>query len=148
MSLLTLYRRYSNLLCSSDGHIFYFNWWNKQPADEIWFTVFLRSRSFLDHYSKNRLVCFSSLGSLNILRLDALAHPSSHNRKRIYFNGGNNYHPHFALYQNNLLDRKAIDSASASTIPATFATCDSLYGYWRCSFQNLSRRTSSASATG
>ena len=109
MSLHTLYRRYRNPLCSSDGHILYYNWWNKQPAEEIWFTTFLRSHGFLDRNPKTRFVCFSSLGNLNILRLDTLTHPFLHNRKRIYFNGENNHHPNFAPYKHNLLNLNSID---------------------------------------
>jgi len=109
MSLRTLYRRYRHPLRSSDGHILYYNWWNKQPADEIWFTTFLRHHGFLDRYPKTRFVCFSALGNLNVLRLDSFLHPFSHNRKRIYFNGENNHHPNFAPYLNNLLDHRSID---------------------------------------
>ena len=109
MSLRTLYRRYCNPLHSSDGHILYYNWWNKQTADEIWFTSFLQKRGFLDRYQKARFVFFSSLGNLNILRVDALTHPFSHNRKRVYFNGENNHHPNFASYLHNLLDHRSID---------------------------------------
>lgn len=108
MSLSAQYRRYRNPLHSSDGHILYYNWWNKQAADEIWFTTFLRSRGFLDRHPKTRFVFFSSLGNLNILRLDSMVHPFSHNRKRIYFNGENNHHPNFAPYLLNLLDYSAI----------------------------------------
>jgi len=109
MSLRTLYHRYRNPLRSSDGHILYYNWWNKQPADEIWFTSFLQKRGFLDRYQKARFVFFSSLGNLNILRVDALTHPFSHNRRRVYFNGENNHHPNFAPYLHNLLDHRSID---------------------------------------
>ena len=112
MSLRTLYRRYRNPLTSSDGHISYYNWWNKQPADEIWFTTFLQKRGYLKHYSKARFVFFSSLGNLNIFRMDTLMHlPRILNsrRKRIYFNGENNHYPGFAPYLHNLLDYKAID---------------------------------------
>lgn len=109
MSLRTLYRRYRNPLTSIDGHIIYYNWWNKQPADEVWFTHFLRCRGFLDRYPKARLVFFSSLGNLNLLRMDTLIHPCPHNRKRLFFNGENNHYPGFAPYLHNLLDHKAIN---------------------------------------
>lgn len=109
MSLRTLYRRYRNPLTSSDGHISYYNWWNKQPADEIWFTNFLQKRGYLKRYSKARFVFFSSLGNLNLFRLDTIIHPCPHNRKRLYFNGENNHYPGFAPYLHNLLDHKAID---------------------------------------
>lgn len=109
MSLLTLYRRYRNPLSSTDGHILYYNWWNKQPADEIWFTTFLQKRGYTTRYPKVRFVFFSSLGNMNLLRLDTLIQPCSHNRKRLYFNGENNHHPNFAPYLHNLLDHKAID---------------------------------------
>lgn len=109
MSLRTLYRRYRNPLTSTDGHILYYNWWNKQPADEIWFTTFLQRRGLLKRYPKSRFIFFSSLGNLNLLRLDTLIHPCPHNRKRIFFNGENNHHPIFASYQHNLLDHRSID---------------------------------------
>ncbi len=109
MSLRTLYRRYRNPLASTDGHILYYNWWNKQPADEIWFTTFLQKRGLLKRYPKTRFVLYSALGNLNILRLESLFSPFSSSRKRIYFNGENNHHPNFAPYKYNLLDHKAID---------------------------------------
>lgn len=109
MSLHTLYRRYRNPLTSTDGHILYYNWWNKQPADEIWFTTFLHKRGFTKRFPKARFVFFSSLGNLNLLRLDTFIHPCPNNRKRIYFNGENNHHPNFAPYENNLLERSSIN---------------------------------------
>lgn len=109
MSLRTLYHRYRNPLTSTDGRISYYNFWNKQPADEIWFTHFLRCRGFLDRYPKARFVFFSSLGNLNLLRMDTLIHPCPHNRKRLFFNGENNHYPGFAPYLHNLLDHKAIN---------------------------------------
>ena len=109
MSLHTLYRRYRNPLRSSDGHIFYYNWWNKQPANEIWFTGYLENRAYLNRYPKARFILFSSLGNINLLRLDTLIHPCTHNRKRIYFNGENNHYPGFAPYLHNLLDHCSID---------------------------------------
>ena len=109
MSLRTLYRRYRNPLASTDGHILYYNWWNKQPADEIWFTTFLQKRGFVQRYPKTKFVFFSSLGNLNLLRLDTLIHPYPHNHKRIFFNGENNHYPGFAPYLYNLLDHRSID---------------------------------------
>lgn len=120
MSLRTLYRRYRNPLTSTDGHILYYNWWNKQPADEIWFTGFLKHRGFIQRYPKTRFVFFSSLGSVNLLKLDVLAHPfngwckhqhTGQNRRyiRIYFNGENNHYPGFAPYLYNLLNHHSID---------------------------------------
>lgn len=109
MSLRTLYHRYRNPLTSTDGRISYYNFWNKQPADEIWFTHFLQCRGFLDRYPRARFVFFSSLGNLNLLRLDTLFFPCTRNRKHIYFNGENNHHTNFAPYQNNLLDHSNID---------------------------------------
>ena len=92
MSLRTLYRRYRNPLTSTDGHILYYNWWNKQPADEIWFSSYLSKKGFLDRYPKARFVFFSSLGSIKLLRMDALMRlaQAPHPTKRIYFNGENN----------------------------------------------------------
>lgn len=112
MSIRALYRRYRNPLSSSDGRILYYNWWNKQPADEIWFTAFLQKRGFLERYPKAHFVFFSSLGNLNVFRMDTLMHfPKAiyRQRKCIYFNGENNHYPGFAPYLDNLLDYKAID---------------------------------------
>lgn len=120
MSISTLYRRWRNPLHTFDGHILYYNWWNKQPADEVWFTHFLRCHGFLDRYPKTRFVFFSSLGSVNLLKLDVLAHPfkgwckhqrtgQSRRHFRIYFNGENNHYPGFAPYLHNLLDHHSID---------------------------------------
>ena len=109
MSLRTLYQRYRNPLTSTDGRILYYNWWNKQAADEIWFTNFLQKRGFCERYPKTCFVFFSSLGNLNLLRLDTLVHPCPHNHKRLYFNGENNHYPGFAPYLHNLLDHKVID---------------------------------------
>lgn len=120
MSLRTLYRRYRNPLTSTDGHIIYYNWWNKQPADEVWFSSYLQKRGFLERYPKARFVFFSSLGNVNLLRLDVLAHPfkgrckhqhtgQSRQYARIYFNGENNHYPGFAPYLHNLLDHSSID---------------------------------------
>lgn len=109
MSLSTIYKRWRNPLRTSDGRIDYYNFWNKQPADEIWFTGFLQSRGYLERHPKANYVFFSSLGSVNMLRIDTLAHPFSRQRKRIYFNGENNHHPNFTPYLYNLLDNSSID---------------------------------------
>lgn len=109
MSLRTLYRRYRNPLTSADGQILYYNWWNKQPAEEIWFTDFLKHHGFIQRYPQVQFVFFSSLGNTNVLHLDTLAHPFAHNRKRIYFNGENNHYPGFAPYLHNLLDHQSIN---------------------------------------
>ena len=84
MSLRSLFRRYRTPLTSYDGHIIYYNWWNKQPVDEIWFSTFLHNRDYTKRFPKARFVFFSSLGNINLLRLDTLAHPFSHNRKHLY----------------------------------------------------------------
>ena len=109
MSLRSLFRRYRTPLTSYDGHIIYYNWWNKQPVNEIWFSTFLHNRDYTKRFPKARFVFFSSLGNINLLRLDTLAHPFSHNRKHLYFNGENNHHPNFAPYLHNLLDYRSID---------------------------------------
>ena len=109
MSLRTLYRRYRNPLASTDGHILYYNWWNKQPADEVWFTTYLQKRGFLDRYPKAHFVFYSSLGSINLLRIEQLLSWYKRNRIRVYFNGENNHYPGFIDYKDNLLDHKAID---------------------------------------
>lgn len=109
MSLSTLYKRWRNPLCTSDGRVVYYNFWNKQPADEIWFSGFLQCRGYLERHPKARFVFFSSLGNVNLLRLDTLVYPCSRQRKRLFFNGENNYYPGFAPYLHNLLDHRSID---------------------------------------
>lgn len=109
MSLRSLYRRYHNPLTSSDGRIIYYNWWNKQPADEVWFTTYLQKRGFLGRYPKAHFVFYSSLGSINLLRIEQSLSWHKRNRIRIYFNGENNHYPGFIDYKDNLLYHKAIN---------------------------------------
>ncbi len=109
MSLRTQYHRYRNPLSSSDGRIDYYNWWNKQPADEVWFTTYLQKRGFLNRPQDPHFVFYSSLGSINLLRIEQLLSWCKHRRIRIYFNGENNHHPNFAPYLHNLLDHRSID---------------------------------------
>lgn len=109
MSLRTLYRRYRNPLATSDGRIRYYSWWNKQPANEVWFTTYLQKRGFLGRYPKANFVFYSSLGSINLLRIEQLLSWHKRNRIRIYFNGENNHYPGFAPYLHNLLDHHSID---------------------------------------
>lgn len=109
MSLRTQYHRYRNPLSSSDGRIDYYNWWNKQPADEVWFTTYLQKRGFLNRLQDPHFVFYSSLGSINLLRIELWFSWCKHRRIRIYFNGENNHHPNFAPYLHNLLDHRSID---------------------------------------
>ena len=109
MSLRTLYHRYRNPLAASEGRIRYYNWWNKQPANEVWFTTYLQKRGFLGRYPKANFVFYSSLGSINLLRIEQLLSWHKRNRIRIYFNGENNHYPGFAPYLHNLLDHHSID---------------------------------------
>ncbi len=109
MSLRTLYHRYRTPLCSTNGKILYYNFWDKQPADKIWFTSFLQKRGFMQRHSNTQFVFFSSLGNISLLHLDNLMHPFALNRKRIYFNGENNHHPNFAPYINNLLEYQTVN---------------------------------------
>ena len=109
MSLSTLYRRWRTPLRTSNRRIDYYNFWKNQPADEIWFTEFLQSRGYFDRYPKAHFVFFSTLGNINLLRLDELVLPCNSHRKRIFFNGENNHHPNFTPYLHNLLDHCSID---------------------------------------
>lgn len=109
MSLRTQYHHYRNPLTSSDGRIDYYNWWNKQPADEVWFTSYLQKRGFLNRPQVPHFVFYSSLGSINLLRIEQWFSWCKHRRIRIYFNGENNHHPNFAPYLHNLLDHSSID---------------------------------------
>ena len=109
MSLRTQYHRYLNPLTSSDGRIDYYNWWNKQPADEVWFTTYLQKRGFLNRPQDPHFVFYSSLGSINLLRIEQWLSWCKHRRIRIYFNGENNHYPGFIDYKDNLLDHRSID---------------------------------------
>lgn len=102
-------RQWRRALISSNGKAQYYNFWDKQAADEIWFTGFLKSHGFFDRYHKARFAFFSTLGSVELLRVDEWLHPFSRNRKRVYFTGENVHYPVFKDYSDNLLDHTSID---------------------------------------
>lgn len=109
-NLLKQYKQHS--LHTIDKRVNYYNFWDGQTADEIWFTGFLKNRGFLEKYSKARFSFFSTLGDINILRIDTLQHLLNiwgSKRIRIFFNGENNHHPIFKAYEHNMLDYRSIN---------------------------------------
>ena len=109
-NILKQYKK--NSLHTIDKRVHYYNFWDGQTADEIWFSGFLKSRGFLDKYPKAQFAFFSTLGNINILRIDTLQHLLNifgSKRIRFFFNGENNHHPYFTPYLHNLLDHKSID---------------------------------------
>lgn len=108
MSILSHYQRYSTSPKSSDGRIIYFNFWNKQSADEIWFTEFLRARHYLERFPETSFAFFSTLGSPKLLKTDHLIHCLDSHRKYIFFTGENVHCQSFEAYQKNMLDYNAI----------------------------------------
>jgi hypothetical protein len=96
-------------LHTEGGRIRYYNFWDGETAEEIWFTGFLRSRHILDSHPKARFALFSTLGSINLLNIDEHLHHCNRNRKRLFFTGENIHHPVFNDYKDNLLDRSSID---------------------------------------
>lgn len=109
MKLLSLYRKWHYACLSSNGRVLYHNFWDGQTAEEIWFTGFLESRGFLKKYPKAHFSFFSTLGSINLLRIDNIIHPFNKNYKRIFFTGENIHHSAFKEYENNLLDYRYIE---------------------------------------
>lgn len=101
-------KQWRNALVSSDGRVHYYNFWDKQPADEIWFTGFLKSRGIIERNPKAHFAFFSTLGNIHLLRFDELIHPFA-DRKRVFFTGENVHYPVFDDYRHNLLDHKSIN---------------------------------------
>lgn len=102
-------KQWRRALVSSNGQVHYYNFWDKQAADEIWFTGFLKSRGFFERYPKAAFAFFSTLGSVQLLRVDELLHPFKRSRKRVFFTGENVHYPIFKDYEHNLLDHSSID---------------------------------------
>lgn len=102
-------KQWRKALVSSNGQVQYYNFWDKQTADEIWFTGFLKSHGFFERYPKASFAFFSTLGSIQLLRVDEILHPFNNNRKRIFFTGENVHYPVFKDYEQNLLDHSSID---------------------------------------
>lgn len=109
MSILSHFRRYRTSLKTSDGRIAYFNFWNKQPAEEIWFTEFLRARYYFDRYPDVKFAFFSTLGSPKLLITDHIIHCLDSHRKYIFYTGENVHCQSFVNYQENMLNYEAID---------------------------------------
>lgn len=107
-NVVKYYKQWRRALTSSNGQVQYFNFWDKQTADEIWFTGFLKSRGFFDRFPHANFAFFSTLGSVRFLRVDELLHPFGRNRKRVFFTGENVHYPVFKDYQKNLLDHASI----------------------------------------
>lgn len=103
------FKHWARALTSSNGQVQYYNFWDKQTADEIWFTGFLKSRGYFDRFPYVNYAFFSTLGSIQLLRIDKLMHPFGRNRKRVFFTGENVHYPVFKKYEKNLLDYDSID---------------------------------------
>jgi len=100
--------RWRNSIVTKDRRISYFNIWDGQSAEEIWFSRFLKYHGLLSRYPHAHFSFFSTLGSINLLHVDKLIHPLDKNHKRIFFTGENVHHQVFLDYANNLLNRKSI----------------------------------------
>jgi len=109
MNPLRLYRKYKHSPRTTHAPISYYNFWDGQSADEIWFTNFLLDRGVTRDYPKAKFAFFSTLGNINLLKIDDLLHPFSKNRKRIFFTGENVHYEVFKSYVHNMLDFPAID---------------------------------------
>lgn len=103
------YKKWRKRLQTLNGKVEYSNFWDKQAANEIWFTGFLKSRDFFERYPKTSFAFFSTLGSVELLRVDEMLHPFCRNRKRVFFTGENVHYPFFKDYEHNLLDHSSID---------------------------------------
>lgn len=82
----------------------YYNFWDGQSADEIWFTEFVKSHGFLERHPKAEFAFFSALGKIELFNVDKLMRPFSRNRKRIFFTGENVHYDVFRSYAQNMLD--------------------------------------------
>lgn len=102
-------KRWQQALTTVDRRIAYHNFWDGETAEQIWFTGFLKSRHILERYPKATFSFFSTLGDINLLRIDELMHPFAKNHKRIFFTGENVHHTVFEDYSQDLLNHKHID---------------------------------------
>ena len=96
-------------LSTKDGRIKYFNFWDGQSAQEIWFSGFLYSRGFFERFPKANLAFFSTLGNIQVLKTDQLIYRSNKHRKRVFFTGENVHYEVFKDYRHNLLDYPKVD---------------------------------------
>ena len=103
------YKKWKSALHSAKCPISYYNFWDGQSADQIWFTDFVVSHGFFEKHSKLEFAFFSTLGDVNLIKVDALMHPFSKNRKRIFFTGENIHYDAFHDYSQNMLDYKHIN---------------------------------------
>ncbi len=96
-------------LSTKDGKIKYFNFWDGQSAQEIWFSGFLYSRGFFERFPKANLAFFSTLDNIQVLKTDQLIYRSNKHRKRVFFTGENVHYEVFKDYRHNLLDYPKVD---------------------------------------
>lgn len=101
--------KYLPQLQSTTYPIEYFNFWDGQTADEIWFTSFLKGRGFFPQYSKEMFAFFSTLGNVKVLKTDCRRHLFTKHRRRIFFTGENVHYEAFKDYRQNLLDNPSIE---------------------------------------
>lgn len=87
----------------------YFNFWDGQSADEIWFTSFLKGRGLFNQFPKERFAFFSTLGNIKVVKADSRRHLFAKHRRRIFFTGENVHYDAFKDYQNNLLDNSHVE---------------------------------------
>ena len=109
MKVYPLYKKWKSLRDVSKYPISYYNFWDGQTADQIWFTEYLRDRGFFEKYPHIHFSFFSTLGKVEILRMDEWMNLFRRNQKRIFFTGENVHYDAFKPYQHNLLDHKSID---------------------------------------
>ena len=104
------YKKYATKSLKSTNYpISYFNFWDGQTADQIWFTDFVVSHGFFEKYPKAKFAFFSTLGDVNLIKVDALMHPFDRNRKRIFFTGENVHYDAFHNYAQNMLNYPQIE---------------------------------------
>lgn len=93
----------------SNRPVEYFNFWDGETADEIWFTGFLASRGFFERYLRQTFAFFSTLGPSSILQCDEVFHLFALKRHRVFFTGENVHYDVFADYKENFLNHRSID---------------------------------------
>ena len=109
MSLKSHYYHWRHPLQTVNGRVVYYNFWNKQTADEIWFSRFLLSHDLLKKHPKSKYVFFSTLGSIRLFSTDSSFHVFNKNRKYIFYTGENVHCDSFVDYKHNMLDFKRMD---------------------------------------
>ena len=109
MKARIIYKRWKSALQSEKWPISYYNFWDGQTADQIWFTDFVVSHGFFEKYPKAEFTFFSTLGDVDLIKVDALMHPFDRNRKRIFFTGENVHYDAFHNYAQNMLNYPQIE---------------------------------------